>query len=90
MAAVVATPSPVKGYGTVTLTLSALTATTTYTVTVVSPQGHTTNLPVTTDGSGAATVKYVPSANGNHTVNVYLYVPVSQANTTFNSSGSST
>lgn len=90
MAAIAAAPNPTKGYGTVTLTLSAMTATTAYTVTVVSPQGHSTNLPVTTDGAGAGTVKFVPSVNGNYSVNVYQTVQVSVANTTFASSGSST
>lgn len=89
MAAVAAAPSPSKGYTPVTLTLSAMTATTAYTVTVVGPQGHTASFPVTTDGAGAGTCRFVPYAGGNYQVNVYQTVQVSVANTSFNSSGSS-
>jgi hypothetical protein len=90
MAAVSAAPNPSKGFNPVTLTLSAMAATTAYNVVVVGPGGHTSTYPVVTNGSGAATCTHVPATGGSYTVNVYLANPVSAANTTFNSSGSST
>ena len=87
--AVTASPNPAKGYQTVTLTLSGFAATTAHTVTLATPSGHNQTVPVTTDGSGAATLRVVPSQGGTNTVTVYVTAPVVAASTTFQCSGSS-
>lgn len=56
---------------TISLTITGGAATTDYIVSLVTPSGHTTKIPVTTDGSGNATAKAVQqSARGTFTVAV--------------------
>jgi hypothetical protein len=57
---------------TTTITLSGHAATTSYNVQVLWRSGRTQTIPVTTDGSGAATVKVVPQMEdrGSFTINV--------------------
>ena len=50
-----------------TISGSGLSASTAYTVSVVDPQGHTTVLSATSDGSGAFTLKFVPQQVGAYT-----------------------
>lgn len=66
-----------------TITLSAHSATTAYVVQVTSGSGRVARIPVTTDGSGAATVKFIPQWDdrGAYTVTV-LPAATTQASTT--------
>lgn len=59
-------------HATSTITLTGHAATTTYNVQVLWHSGRTQTLTVTTDGSGAATAKVIPSMEdrGSYTVNV--------------------
>jgi hypothetical protein len=62
--AITITPSPVnpRPYEPVTLTVAGGANNTPYVISAARPSGAVTNIEVTTDGSGAATAKFVPQS----------------------------
>jgi hypothetical protein len=84
---VTAAPNPAKGLSTVTISMSGLTPSAAHNVTILGPAGHNQTTTVTTDGTGAATVRFVPQVSGNHTVNVYQATQTVAGTTTFVASG---
>lgn len=63
-----------------TATVSGATASTAYNVVVTHVDGSTQTIPIKTDGTGAATVMFVPSAAGSVTAALWS-VAASQATT---------
>lgn len=73
MAAVSFSTSTPKALETVvTVSLSTHAANSTYNAVLTNHSGHTTTYPVTTDGSGAASFKFVPQGPGSYSVSTYL------------------
>lgn len=78
------TAAAATAHNAATITLTGHTASTPYVVQVVSKSGRITPINVTTDGSGNATVKFVPGLEdrGSFTVNVIPATTPAVASTT--------
>lgn len=71
MATITAAPANTAKHSVHTATISGLSATTAYTLRVTTSMGGTAVIPFTTDGSGNATLSYMPSPAGTTTYAIW-------------------
>lgn len=74
-----------KVHDTATVNLTGDTATTSRIVQITDPDGRTQSFNVITDGSGAASVKFVPQLAGKYVINDVAFM-ATVVSTTVNSS----
>jgi hypothetical protein len=81
--------SPAEGviYAPTTITMTGFTAASVYVVNITRGSGGSQHFQVTTDGSGAATVTFVPAGAGTHTVTANLLTPANEATATYVTGG---